>query len=91
MEIEAAVETEGVPEKEVVTTPVNSETEATVETVKAEAVPGEEVTMEMETPVDVERAEETKVTMEMEGNEEAAVEIAPTVPHVHGAGVRLFP
>ena len=90
VEIEAAVETEGVPEKEVVTTPVNSEPEVTVETVKAEAVPGEEVTMEMETPVDVEQAEEMEVTMETGGNEEAAVEIAPTVPHVHGAGVRLF-
>ena len=89
--IEAAVETEGFPEKEVVTTPVHSEPEATVETVEAEAVPGEETTVETETPVDGERAEETEVTVEMGDNEEVAVETVPTVPHAHGAGGETVP
>ena len=89
--IEAAVETEGVPEKEVVTTPVHSEPEATVETVEAEAIPGEETTVETEIPVDGERAEETEVAVEMGDNEEVAVETAPTVPHAHGAGGETVP
>ena len=82
---------EGVPEKEVVTTPVHSELEATMETVEAEAVSGEETTVETETPVNEERAEETEVAVEIGDNEEVAVETAPTVPHAHRAGGETVP
>ena len=88
--IEAVAETEGAPEKEVVITPVNSELEATMETVEAEAVPGEETTVETETPVDEERAQEMEVAVEM-GDNEVALETAPTAPHAHGAGGETVP
>ena len=71
-------------------TPVNRELEATMETVKAEAVPGKEITVETETPMDEERAEETEVAVET-GDNEVAVETAPTVPHAHGAGGETVP
>ena len=62
-----------------------------METVEAEAAPGEEITVETETPVDKERAEKMEFAMETGGNEEAAVETVLTVSHAHRARGETVP